>query len=131
MPGIRGEHAAAAIARQVETRVADETHGAVEADGRDLIAPWIYGADAMPRAGLDHLSEVALLAQRRGVERQPAMVGGKIPHHAAMPRVARNVVMRRVASSGSASSPALSARRNSSARCSVERVLSWPPTMAK
>ena len=31
-------------------------------------------------------SEIALLADRRGVQRQPAMIGGKIPHHASMPR---------------------------------------------
>ena len=48
-----------------------------------------------------------------------------------MRRSASMVFIRRVASSGLASSPALSARRNSSARCNVERVLSWPPTIVK
>ena len=50
---VRGEHAAAAIARQFEPGVAHRARGAVEADGRDLVAPGIDGADAVPRAGLD------------------------------------------------------------------------------
>ena len=131
MRGIRREHAAAAIARQIEPGVAHRSHRAVEPDRRDLVAPGIDGADAMPRAGVDDLKEIALLADRRGVQRQPAVVGRKIPHHASMPRSASTAFMRRVASSGLASSPALSASRNSSARCSVERVLSCPPTIVK
>ena len=131
MRGIGHEHAAAAIARQFEPGIAHRPHRAIEADGRDLVAPGIDGADAMPRAGLDDGDEIALLADGRGVQRQPAMVGRKIPHHGSTPRVASTVFMRRVASSGLASSPALSASRNSSARCSVERVLSCPPTMVK
>ena len=131
MRGVGGEHAAAAIAGQFQPGIAHRAHRAIEPDGRDLVAPGIDGADAMPRAGLDDGCEIALLADRRRVQRQPAMVGGKIAHQASMPRVASTVFMRRVASSGLASSPALSASRNSSARCSVERVLSCPPTMVK
>ena len=128
---IRREHAAATIARQFESSVAHRPHRTVEAYGRHLVAPGIYGADAMPRAGLDDGDEIALLADRRRVQRQPAMIGGKIAHQGSMPRVASTVFMRRVASSGLERSPALSAKRNSSARCSVERVLSCPPTMVK
>src|SRR5207245_1298796 len=57
--------------------------------------------------------------------------GTRRAHHAAMPRVARTPRMRAAARSGSASKPAVSASRNSSARCKVERALSWPPTMVK
>ena len=53
MRGVGREHAAAAIARQFEPGVAHRPHRAVEADGRDLVAPGIDGADAVPRAGLD------------------------------------------------------------------------------
>ena len=131
MRGVGGEHAAAAIARQLQPGIAHRARRAVEADGGDLVAPGIDGADAMARAGVDDLQQIALLADGRRVERQPAMIGRKIPHQASMPRVASTAFMRRVASSGLASSPALSASRNSSARCSVERALSCPPTMVK
>src|ERR1700741_382197 len=98
---------------------------ALEPNDGDLVAPGIDGADAVPRTGVDNLHKIALLADRCSVERQPAMVGGKIPHHASMPRTLSTPFMRRIASSGLASRPALSARRNSSARCAVERALSW------
>ena len=45
--------------------------------------------------------------------------------------VAITTRMRAAARSGSAAGPAASASRNSSARCNVERALSWPPTMVK
>src|SRR5206468_7811284 len=128
---IRREHAAAAIARQFEPGVAHRARGAVEANGRDLVAPGIDGANAVARAGVDDLDEVALLADRRCIQREPAVIGRKIAHQGSMPRIASTVFMRRVASSGLVSRPALSAKRNSSARCSVERVLSCPPTMVK
>jgi len=32
------------------------------------------------RAGVDDLQEIALLAHRRGVQREQAMIDGKIPH---------------------------------------------------
>ena len=55
MRGIRCEHAAAAIARQIEPGVAHRARRAVEPDRRDMVAPGIDGADAMPRAGVDDL----------------------------------------------------------------------------
>jgi hypothetical protein len=125
------EHAAAAIARQIEPRVLHRAHGTVETDGSDLVAPGIDGADAEPRAGLDDGEKIALLADGCRVQRQPAVISGKIAHQASMPRLARIVAIRRVAASGSASSPAWSASRNSSARCRVERALSCPPTIVK
>ena len=54
MRRIGDEHAAAAIARQLEAGVAHRAHRAVEADGRDLIAPGVDGADAVP-PGNGHL----------------------------------------------------------------------------
>src|SRR6266700_717646 len=66
--GVRSKHPAPAIAGQFQARIAHGAHRAVKADGRDLVAPGIDGADAMPRAGLDDLRKVALLADRRGVE---------------------------------------------------------------
>ena len=80
MRGVCREHAAAAIARQFEPGIAHRPHRAIEADGCDLIAPGIDGADAVPRTGVDDLREIALLADRRRVQRQPAMIGGKIAH---------------------------------------------------
>ena len=58
---------------------------AVEADGRDLVAPRVDGADAMPRTGLDDGGKVALLANRRRVERQMRNVAREVAHHAAAP----------------------------------------------
>ena len=110
---------------------AESANGAIEADAGDLVAPGIDGADAVARTGLDDLQEIALLPDGRRVQRQPAVIGGEIAHHASMPRVARKAFMRCVASSGLASRPALSAKRNSSAKCKVERALSCPPTMVK
>jgi hypothetical protein len=46
----------------------------------DLVAPGIDGADVMARTGVDDLQEIALLAHRRGVQGQPAMIVRKIPH---------------------------------------------------
>src|SRR6185437_6238000 len=123
------EHAAAAIARQFEPGIAHQPRSAIEPDRGDLVAPGIDRADAVAYTGLDDVSEVPLFAQRRGIQRQPAMIGRKIPHQGSMPRSASTVFMRRVANSGLASRPALSARRNSSERCRVERVLSWPPNI--
>ena len=119
------------IATKLQPGIAYGARRAVEADRRDLIAPGIDGADAMPRGGIDDLQEITLLADRRGIQGQPVVIGGEITHHASMPRVESTASMRRVASSGLASRPALSASRKSSARCSVERALSWPPTMVK
>ncbi len=125
--GIRREHPAAAIARQFEAGVPHRADRAVEADRRDLIAPGIDGVDAVSRAGVDDLSQIALLADGRSVERQPAVIAGEIPHHASMPRVASTAFMRRVASSGLASRtgpypPAGTVRRDAgSSACSPGR----------
>ncbi len=53
--GVRREHAATAIAGQFEPGIAHRPRRAVKADRRDLVAPGIDGADAVPRAGLDDL----------------------------------------------------------------------------
>src|SRR5262249_14520266 len=119
-------HPAAAIAGQVEAGIAHRPHRAIEPDVSHLVAPGIDGADRMARAGVDDLQQVALLAHGGGVEREPAVGVRKIPHQASTPRTLNTAFMRRVAASGLASSPALSASRNSSARCSVERALSCP-----
>ncbi len=67
MRGVGCKHPAAAIARQFEAGVAHRAACAIEPDGRDLIAPRIDGADAVPRAGVDDLQEIALLADSRGI----------------------------------------------------------------
>ena len=110
------EHAAAAIAGQVQARIAHRARGALEADASDLAAPGIDGANVLARAGIDDLEQIALLADRRRVQRQPAVIGRKIAHQASKPRVASTAFIRSVASSGFASRPALSARRNNSAK---------------
>ena len=61
------EHATATIAGEIEARIANDTHRAIKPDGRNLIAPRIDGANAVPRASIDNLGEVALLANGRGV----------------------------------------------------------------
>src|SRR3977135_1700089 len=48
--------------------VAHRPHRAFETDGRDLIAPGIDGADSVPRAGVDDLGQIALPADRRGIQ---------------------------------------------------------------
>src|SRR5262245_50871254 len=128
---IRDELTAPAAAGEIKSGVAHRAPGAIEPDGGDLVAPGIDGADAVAGAGVDDREQIALLADRRRVQRQPAMIGREIAHQTSKPRVARNAFIRWVAASGLASSPALSARRNSSARCKVERALSCPPTMVK
>src|SRR5262249_57332379 len=88
-------------------------------------------ANAVPRAGLDDVEQRALFAHGCGVEGQPAMVAAQVAHQASIPRAARTVCIRAIARSGSRRSPALSARRKISARCTVERALSCPPTSVK
>src|SRR6185312_154992 len=116
MCGVRGKHPAATIARQFKSGIAHRAHGPVEPYVSYLIAPGIDGADAMPGTGVDDLREITLFSDCCRVQRKPAMVGTKIAHQASTPRVESHAFIRRVASSGLASRPALSARRNSSAR---------------
>jgi hypothetical protein len=66
--GVRREHATTAVARQLQPGIAHRAHRAVESDRRDLIAPGIDGSDAMPRACVDDLQEITLLADRRGIQ---------------------------------------------------------------
>ena len=116
------EHAAAAIARHVRAR-ASRTMRAASARGRPPATWSRHGAMArMPcRAQASMICvRVALLAHRRGVDRQPAMIVREIAHQRSTPRSRRaRAFMRRVAQLGIAQAgrPA-SARRNSSARCS-------------
>ena len=74
------EHAAAAVAGELEPRVLHGAHGAVEPDRRDLVAPGRDRAHAVPGAGLDDGEEVALLSHRRGVEGEEGVVGGEVAH---------------------------------------------------
>src|SRR5262245_39987512 len=70
---------------------------------------------------------------RQGADAEQRLTAGRFVAHvqASTPRVRIATAMRCMACAGSASRPARSARRNSSARCSVERALSCPPTMVK
>ena len=129
------KHASAAISGQ---RQPGRLHGldrAVEPDRRDLIAPRRYRARSPLCACVDDREKITLLAQCRGVDRQPAVIGREVAQarlpHPSTPRAASTVRIRWTANSGSRSRPAASASRNSSARCKVERALSWPPTMVK
>ncbi len=74
------EHAAAAIAGQFEIVIPDRLHGLVETDKRDLIAPRRNTADLVTRTGLGDGDEVALFADCRRVQRQPAMVIREVAH---------------------------------------------------
>jgi hypothetical protein len=125
------EHAAAAISGKRKPGVADCLGGALDPGRRNLIAPGVDRANAVPRAGLDDVEQCALLAHGRSVQRHPAMVAAQVAHQASIPRAARTVRIRATARSGSRRRPALSARRKISARCTVERALSWPPTSVK
>ena len=131
MRGIRGEHPAPAVTGEFETGVLHRLHGAVETDLGDLIAPRRHRAHAMLRASLDDRDEIALLAHRRGVERQEAVVFREVAHQQSIPRAASTARMRDTACAGSVSRPAASASRKISARCTAERALSCPPTMVK
>ena len=102
------EHAAAAIAREIEAGVA---HRATARRGRRrrpdrATGLWRGCRDAhrhrqsrrdRPACGLSPF------------DRQPAVIGRKIAHQPSMPRMESHVFIRRVASSGLASRPALSA----------------------
>jgi len=72
MRGIGHEHTAAAITGQFEIVVLDGFHGAVEADMGDLIAPRRDAADLLAGTGFGDGDEIALLADRRCIQRQPA-----------------------------------------------------------
>ena len=74
------EHAAAAVAGELEPGVLHGPHGLVEPDRRDLVAPGRDRADLVPGAGLDDGDEVALLSHRRGVEGEEGVVGGEVAH---------------------------------------------------
>ena len=112
-PGVvGGEHPGAAIARQIEAGVADRARRAIEPDLRDLIAPWIDGPDAVAGASVDDGEQITLLADRCGIDREPAMIGGEVSHRqASIPRVARTERILATALSGSRkSTPRLSER---------------------
>src|SRR5579884_71134 len=121
----RRKHAAAAVAAHAQTVVPDHAHRRVESELGHLIAPWVDRRDSVACAGLRRLPQVPLLPYGREIDRQLADA-----HHV-IPCKASSLLMRVAASSGSCSTRALSARRNSSARCRIERALSCPPTMMK
>src|SRR5450631_417841 len=124
------KHAAATIAGEAQTRVANVLRRFLETRCRDLIAPWRYVANAVVRASGDYLGQRPLLAQRGRVDRQQFGVG-RAHLIASMPWNCSNVRMRAQASSGSPSTPATSASWNNSTRCVRFRALCWPPTMTK
>src|SRR5262245_2862216 len=125
------EHTAAAISGKLKPGVADGLGGAIDPGRGNLVAPRVDCANAMPRTALDDVEQRALLTYRRGIEGQPAMIAAQVAHQTSIPRAARTVCIRATARLGSRKSPALSARRKISARCTVERALSWPPTSVK
>ena len=108
-----GKQAGAAIARHGQAGGADHVAGLLDARGLHDVAPRRDAGDAGAHAALDELLQGPRL-HRRGVDGEQRAVLGEIAHQCT-PRVAMTSFMRCDASSGSASSPAASARRNSSA----------------
>ena len=97
---------------------------------------------ASPRPGSRVALEVAIPGSRSQASYDAALE--KLSRTVKLPgfrkgRVPRPVLLQQIgplriratAISGSRSSPALSARRNSSAKCRMDRALCWPPTMTK
>src|SRR5690349_18873763 len=80
---------------------------------------------------LDLLAAPRLHRARRTLVEMHDLEQSGLPSGHARPWTANSLVMRVAASSGSCSTRAWSARRNSSARWTSERALSWPPTMTK
>ena len=96
------------------------------------MTPRVDRGDAELLASLDRFTDGALPPDGRGVERQQVGIAGEIAHGLhTMPCTASTARTRRAASSGSRNSPARSASRTSSARCTSERALCWPPTITK
>ena len=126
----RREHAAAAEVGDAEAVVAHDAGSFREPDLCHLVAPGRNRGDAELCASLDRLSQVELLAHGREVDGQ-SVKSHRRSRAYATPATANTWLMRLAASSGSRSTRALSASRNSSARCTTERALCWPPTMAK
>jgi len=124
------EHPAAAKAADGEAVPSYEPRRLRHAHRLKLVAPHGKGRDARARDALDRLLEVPRAHGRR-VDREEAVVLGEVARHGSMPRVLSTAAMRSRASSGSASRPAASARRKSSARWRIERALSCPPTITK
>ena len=131
-PGVigGGKHAAAAKAGDGHPVRADEFCRALEAAGLHDVAPGRDRGNAGAGAAFDELLERPRLHRHR-IDREQGAVLRKVAHHACTPRAAITWRMRPAARSGSASRPAASASRNNSARCRVERALSWPPTSVK
>lgn len=73
-----GEHAAAAIARELQSMFFDEGRDFVEAHGCNLVTPWRDGRDAACHAGFDDLVQRQIItlvfANRGGVNGQPLVV---------------------------------------------------------
>src|SRR5690606_25086363 len=109
----------------LELVLAHDARRLVQSDGGDLVAPGGDGGDAGPQAPIHRFGKTPLLARGGQVQRNGAL------GHDATPCTASTCFMRAVASSGSASTRALSARRNNSLRCWSERVDSCPPIMVK
>src|SRR5689334_14014074 len=125
----RRKQPGAAVARHRKARGPDHIAGPFGADSMDDVAPGGDRRDTGADATLDELLQGPRFYRRR-IDGEQGTVLRQVTHQCT-PRAAITVVMRFAASSGSASRPTASASRNSSARCSVERVLSWPPIMVK
>ena len=127
--GVGGrKHAAPAKPGDAQAVGADDARRLGEADLFDLVAPRRDRRDAAGEAGVDRLVHRPLLANGGEIDRQPLDRHGR-PQFS--PPTASTLRMRPAARSGSRSTRAWSARRKSSARCTSERALCWPPTMTK
>src|SRR5207248_9934810 len=146
----RREQPAAAPAPHADSGVAQQTNPRLYTRLGALLAPHGDIRHAVAGAGLDDLLETRPL---RGdlVQAEPVKARASRPPRACRPHPlspspfgrggsrgrhsspasARTRLIRLAAPSGSASNPAASASRNSSARCGTERQLSAPPIMRK
>ena len=97
-----------------------------ESRGRELLTP--ENQDLGSEKRVPDLAEVRIDLVGFRAERCRASL---IASAQLIPFVASNCFMRAQASGGSASSPAASASRKSSARCSTLRADCWPPTITK
>src|SRR3984957_4261902 len=121
-----GKHAAPAQAGDLQAGIANGAGGAFDAHGLQHVAPGRDGRDGVAGAAFDAGGQIPLAFDGDGVER-----GGGGRGHQAMPFVVSRARMRATARSGSRSRPALSARRNNSAKWLMERADCWPPSMVK
>src|SRR3989440_4732122 len=130
----RRKHPSATHARHAQPGIAHQAHRAIESCFRELVPPHGDVGHAVAGAGVDGLRETRPLGGDL-VEAEPGdrwgPRGQTSRRRHSPPAMASTGRIRSAARSGSSSSPAQSASRNSSARCSTERPVSAAPIIRK